>query len=419
MLKSIIKQYFRDLWKNKFYSFLALFGIAVTIMIIMIAELKMETIWHPGGPEKNNENIMYLSNSQLIRNSGGRWISAVNLNLIERHFSELKNAKATGWSNDQNWTFAGENELESYLVKYVNKGYWDVLDFELIQGRFFSKDEVAGKVPVIIISENAAQELLGKTNALGEMLEYKNTNFKVIGVVKNVPETCNFSYAHMWVPYSLNNRTKGEIYEPGAYRVCFRLNDKADSDRLYSEIRDVEAQVQKECNEGTFFLNGPHDNISIYFAQSRDIKEFKGKNKEMALLFLRGFLLLLIPAINLIGLNYTRIQERAEELSIRKAFGASKLIILKQVIIENMLLAVIGAFIGLLLAIAGIYLLTDEIFLSDFSSRNISDINLHINIYTFLTCIFYSAVLSVLSGIIPAMKMTKLQPAEVLKGGEL
>jgi len=418
MLKSIIKHYMVELWNNKFYTSLALLGIAVTIMIIMIVELKYEVQWHPGGPEKNNENIQYLTRTNYYRNNSS-WSGGISLRVIEKHFQDVENCNSTGWSTDISWTFMGENEVEAYQTHLVNAGYWKVFDFTLLYGRYFTKEDVENKSKLLIVSEETSEKLTGKADGTGHTIEYDKELYKIIGVVENVATICSFSSADIWIPYTLAGEKPQELHKPGRWQVFFRTNSPEQANLLNQEVREVESKVQSESGEKEFYLFGPFDHKEIVFSRYGSSRRYKGMAHEMKSLFLKGLLLLLIPSLNLIGLNFMRINERAEELSIRKAFGASRLSIVRQIIVENLILSIIGGALGLLLAAIGLKLFSHHIIDVFASDKLANNIDLHFNYLSFFICLVFSALLSILSGIIPAWKMARIHPAEILKGGEL
>jgi putative ABC transport system permease protein len=129
----------------------------------------------------------------------------------------------------------------------------------------------------------------------------------------------------------------------------------------------------------------------------------------MMFTFLAAFALLfmLIPALNLINLNVSRIMERASEIGVRRACGASAKQLVIQFTIENVLIAMIGGILALLLAVLLI------------AAFNASDIypyaDLRVNWLVAGIAFVLSLVFGLMSGVYPAWRMSKLAPAEALK----
>ena len=116
------------------------------------------------------------------------------------------------------------------------------------------------------------------------------------------------------------------------------------------------------------------------------------------------------------SLNITRIRERATEIAVRKAFGASRGALIKQLLIENIILTVIGGVIGLTMAYAVLRIFAYQLFNV---SPDMGDVDLVItvNISAFIMTLLVCFIFGIFSGIIPALRMSKLNPAEILKGG--
>ncbi len=120
-----------------------------------------------------------------------------------------------------------------------------------------------------------------------------------------------------------------------------------------------------------------------------------------------GFMLL--PTINLVNITISRIFERASEIGVRKAFGASSRQLIGQFIVENIVLSLIGGAIGLLGAAAVLAWLN--------GSGLIAEAAFRINLRVFFVALVLSIVFGILSGAYPAWRMSRLNPVSALKGG--
>jgi putative ABC transport system permease protein len=116
---------------------------------------------------------------------------------------------------------------------------------------------------------------------------------------------------------------------------------------------------------------------------------------------------LLLPTINLININISRIMERYSEIGVRKAFGASSKTLVVQFIVENILLTLLGGFIGTLLSVIVLAVLN--------SSGVIPYAQLGMNLWLLagivVTCIFFGFV----SGVYPAWRMSRMDVVKALK----
>jgi putative ABC transport system permease protein len=154
-------------------------------------------------------------------------------------------------------------------------------------------------------------------------------------------------------------------------------------------------------------------NVSSYQeALARQIFGREDGNIGMFMLIIFGLItvFMLLPAINLININTSRIYERASEIGIRKAYGASSIVLVWQFLVENIIITVFGGLLSILLA---------AIILSLFNSSGIlADTQFTINYRVFGTGMIFAVFFGILSGVYPAFRMSRLHPAEALTGGE-
>jgi putative ABC transport system permease protein len=127
-----------------------------------------------------------------------------------------------------------------------------------------------------------------------------------------------------------------------------------------------------------------------------------------AALFLLMLLFMLLPTLNLVNINLSRILDRASEIGVRKAFGASSPTLVGQFVIENVVLTLIGASIGLALAVPVLAALNASGFLPY--------ARLALSYRVFLYGLAMSLFFGVLSGAYPAWRMSKLHPVQALRG---
>jgi putative ABC transport system permease protein len=121
-----------------------------------------------------------------------------------------------------------------------------------------------------------------------------------------------------------------------------------------------------------------------------------------------ALLFMLLPAVNLVNLNVSRIMERASEIGVRKSFGASSVVLVGQFLVENVALTLIGAALALVLSIWLLWAVN--------GSGLILYADLRMNYRIFLAGVGFALFFGTVSGVYPAWRMSRLNPVQALKG---
>lgn len=193
----------------------------------------------------------------------------------------------------------------------------------------------------------------------------------------------------------------------GSYLVTLLAKSAADLPAIQAEYQQLLKKVPHN-EKGQDILTGLADNYLDSFTRYYfGVTEGSATDRFYLLIGAVVFLFLLLPTINLMNINVSRIMERSSEIGVRKAFGASSRTLIGQFLIENMILTVLGAIIGLLLSVVMIHMLN--------SSGIIANMNMQINFrvlcYSLLACL----VFGLMSGVYPAWRMSKLNVVTALK----
>jgi putative ABC transport system permease protein len=128
-----------------------------------------------------------------------------------------------------------------------------------------------------------------------------------------------------------------------------------------------------------------------------------------AAIVIAGLLFVLLPTMNLVSINLSRIFERASEIGVRKAFGASSRALVAQFVMENVVLTLIGGAIGFVLSLVMLRALSAAQLIPYF----VLDVNLRIFGYGMLLAVAFG----IFSGVYPAWRMSRMHPVNALRGG--
>ncbi len=294
----------------------------------------------------------------------------------------------------------------------VDSEYWNIFDFEFTEGSGTSAQDFKNSKQVIVITEDAARDYFGqKSGVVGMEMELDKKRYKVIGVIKKPDTNHNFVSANVFIPHSV--LPDFIIGGPDELLTSFQIVYLAENEESVQIIKDDLDRIA-----GNYVMPNPERRNRLgfdaatfnefYADELMDTDTFEESiNYAKIILFFLLAMFVILPTLNLININTSRILERASEIGVRKSFGANTNTILAQFIFENIILTLIGGVIGLLLALGLIYMINTSNWLDGIQLS----FNLKVFIYSFLITLFFG----IISGLIPAYKMAKMQIVTSLK----
>jgi putative ABC transport system permease protein len=248
---------------------------------------------------------------------------------------------------------------------------------------------------------------------VGRQVEIGGLRYRVVGVVEDVSMARYSAWADIWVPHGTVSSTQYRAVSGGGQCTGLLLaRSTADFPRIRAEIvsRLKHLEMPPPFTRAYAYPMTRFEHIvhSHSLNNPRDGRPPVGRVLLLWLGMTAGFLLL--PTVNLVNLNLSRILERAPEIGVRKAFGASSLDLVGQFVVENVLLCLIGSLLGLVLAVA----LLEGVEASGVLPHARFDLNPRVFAYAAALGLFFGA----LSGALPAWRMSRLHPVTALRGGQ-
>jgi len=298
------------------------------------------------------------------------------------------------------------------FYKWTDANFWEVNNFQFVEGKPYTQVNIDNQERVTVINENTRDEYFGKNvNAVGKEFEIENVGYKVIGVVKGGPITRLYTSADVYFPYFLAGNQRLESKDlTGSFVVFLRGRNMKDLENIQAEFNAMIPKIP--LNERGDFKPNKLNAFADPYMESFT-RELFGNGSHSGLHFfymvviLLALLFMALPALNLVNINMNRIQERASEIGIRKAFGASSRTLTYQFITENIILALIGSVLAIILSVLVIYYINH--------SHLIPYSDLAVNWKVLAWAILISIVFGLLSGVYPAWRMSKMQVVEALK----
>ncbi len=415
MLLNYLKITLAVLQRRKFFTFISLFGISLTLTILVVATAFLDHLVAAGYPEINRDRSLYIWNlKEKDTKNGGQSSGPISFWFINTYVRTLKTpAKIAAVSMFNNINIYANNHKLKVRYRYTDGNFWDITSFDFLEGKNYTQRNIENNDYVVVINDYVRDEYVGKNQpAVGKMIEIDNVNYRIIGVVRGCPITRLQVSSDLYFPY---NTSKADLKKPGLrgdFSAIILPDNPSDVTKIQAEFDEVASKI-KPTNTGDKWFNpdklyvSADSYITSFTRQLKGDGESSGTGFFFTIMFGIAFLFMSLPAINLVNINMSRIMERASEIGIRKAFGASSKTLVMQFVIENIFLTLIGGVLAIFLSLGVIYYLNN--------SHLIAYIDLSFNWKVFSAAILVSLIFGLLSGVYPAWRMSKLQVVDALK----
>lgn len=416
MLKNYLKIALKVLLRRKFFTFISLFGISFTLVVLMVASALFDHAFGPLSPELKTDRMLGIYTVRMeMPEKGMARTAAAPYWFLDRYVRTLATPEKVSIFSSQKTVSAFKNGVKHILFfKRTDGQFWEILDFDFLEGGPFTAQDEKEANMVAVINEATRQKFFDGGSAAGKTIEVDGQSFRVAGVVPNVPIFRITSYADVWVPLSTAKSNAYLRDQTGNFWALMLAKRRDDVPKIKEELQGVISNVEfpnpNEFNTLIAAAETLFESVARgFFSQDRTAGNYSAHL--LALLLTLAVLFMLLPTLNLININVSRIMERASEIGVRKAFGASSWILVGQFVVENLILTLVGGVIAFFGAMLILNMLTN--------SGLIQYAEFHINYRIFLYGLAVALFFGLFSGVYPAWKMSRLHPVEALRGKSL
>jgi putative ABC transport system permease protein len=409
MFRNYLLTAWNVLMRRKLFTAINLLCIVLTLVVLMVVTALLENAFYPRGVE--GKSARFLQVHMLSAKGPHTGIdSPLGFKLIDKYLKPMKSVEmvsAVSWPRTASVYQQGRvSELE---MRSTDAEYFKILDFKLLAGRVINADDVAQGHFVAVVNASSARKLFPDSAALGQKISVGGQSFEIIGVVED--EMHINAFADIWTPHTSASSSAYRQQFSGEFTALLLAKDASDLAQVRDEVEQIAKTVQfddpREIKQVKFWADSKLDLFArtvVGNARQAD----SGAAKLMAIIVTAMLLFMLLPALNLVNLNTGRIMERRSEIGVRKAFGATSAQLVWQLIVENMLLCVAGGLLGLACAQGVLWWLE--------GSGLIPYLKVSMNFAIFGYGMLISLVFGLMSGVIPAWSMSRLDPVHALKG---
>ncbi len=354
MFKNYLKTTFRNIWKNKTYSFLNITGLAIGIAAAALIFLWVEdelTFNHSFANRDFIYRIMENHHNEGKINTSGSTPGPM-AQAVKTDIPGIKNSGRLSWTMDELLVLKDKSIKESGA--YVDPSIIAMLDPEFIFGK---SDEVFHELQSVVINETTAKKFFGDENPIGKTIKMDaNQGFSVdglytvTGVFKDFPE--NSSYKFQWMsPYVVfeNKNDWMKPWDNNLTETLVELHPSASPESINKKLFGYIAAKTGVPSASAVLFSMNDWNLRNQFT---DGKPDGGNIKYVKLFSVIAAIILLIACINFMNLSTAQSEKRAREVGVRKVMGAGKNKLVVQFIAESLLMS----FLAVILAVLIVYL---------------------------------------------------------------
>lgn len=423
----MLKHYFiiswRNIIRNKFYSSILVLGLAIGIAASLL--LGMYT-WHEltydNFHEKKDRIFLVGVNSKEGEEEGkSGWTTPPTGPALQEFFPEIETAaRLCLWFDDAIMVSRGDKQFPENNIVGADSSVFDVFTIPFIAG----DPHTALREPnSIVITEQIAKKYFGDEDPIGKTLRFESffTECKITGVMKDYPENSHFDLSILFSLTSLKTLNFDfNGWENHTFCTYVLLNQQSSPEEIERKMPQfvktnlspyLMQRYQKSYDD--VYKGGDYYNLFLMPLKDVHLSTMVFENREGKRTLTYALALIGLIIVALVCINYTNLAtvlslSRAREVGIRKATGSRSSSLFNQFLIESVLLAFIGLFIGLVLV---------EISLPFFNDLTNQSLRFnYFNPLLIIGLITFAIFVGTLSGFYPALTFSSFNPIQALKG---
>ncbi|OKS85952.1 ABC transporter permease [Mucilaginibacter polytrichastri] len=407
MILNHIKIIWRNLWKNKLYSFINIGGLAIGMAVSFILLLY---VYNEFSFDKYHVNDARLFKVLINQPAAGEVYTgdATPLQLagvLQKEYPGIE--KAARVSERTKTLLVYNHNTLKFPLSVVDASFLDMFSIDFVKG---NKHHAFDQPASIIISESTAKALFGAKDPMGQIIKYDNSvPVKVTGVMKELPANSSFKFKAIVSWAFLESIQPGiKSYSWGNYTFNTYVLTKPGINlyALNAAIKGVIARNDPGNKENQMLLY-PYSDWHLH-SQFKNGVSVGGSIEYVRLFLFLALGILAIACINFMNLSTARSEKRAREVGVRKVVGASRLVIIQQFLGESVIMALFSLVIALILVTVALP------YFNILAHQNLE--------LPYREPIMWAAVLlltvgtGIVAGSYPALFLSSFKPVRVLKG---
>ncbi|MFC1724408.1 ABC transporter permease [candidate division KSB1 bacterium] len=420
MFKNYLKIAFRNIRKNKVYSFINITGLTIGIVCCILILLWVQNELSYDGFHKNSDRIYRIVTDEHIGGQSSKDpVVPVNISIaLDNDFPEIEKyvRLVKLWRGVT--LEKGDRKFYAKYAFMVDPSFFDIFTVPVLYGDVKTSLKNPG---TCVLSRSSAVKYFGEENIVGKTLMFERYgNMVVTAVTEDMPENSHFHF-DILQPIPVFNRPASWLFAN-----CFTyilLKENVSPDQIESKfpymVRKYFAPEMEErwktsykefTDSGGYIKHSLQRLDDIYLRSNMDFELEQNSDIKYIHIFLSAaFFIMLVACINYVNLSTAVSTGRMKEIAVRKVVGSYKILLIKQFLTESLLLSLIS---GTAAAVLAWFLL--PVF-NDFSGKHL-ELNFFGNPLAVISLVLAVTVSGVLAGIYPAFFLTTINPVSLLKG---
>lgn len=409
LLKESLAFALNALRNNKLRTLLSLLGVTIGIFSIIAVLAAVDSM---DKKIKSDLSDMDTNTVYLMRFSFGpseipRWkrqqfpdVTYEEYEYIKRSVNGVDKISFNLFTRNESIKYE-DKTVNSIRVKPSTNEFIDIEPIKIESGRFFNEAESNSGTPVIVIGNEVASGLFNTIDPIGKKIRLYGQRFTVIGVLKKQGQT-TFGESNdvaAFLPVNYLRRLYGDTNKMLTPAILIKPVKGIDMDEFKAELTQKLRSMRgvKSSEIDNFFIN-------VLSGFTDFIDNIVGQMNLVGWL-ISGFSLL-VGGFGIANIMFVSVKERTNLIGIQKALGAKNRFILFQFLFEAVILSLIGGLIGMFLVWIIALVLTFTL-----------DFEFVLSAYNMLLGTSLAVVIGLISGIIPAIAASKLDPVEAIRTG--
>jgi len=406
MFKSYFKAMLRNMWKNKTYSFLNIFGLAIGILCagVIFLWVEDEVNYDNVNVKKDRlyavlQNWNYDGEIRTFHSTSGLLAASIKADM-----PGIANVcRVTDFSSSFLFSIGDKSVYASGL--YADAAIFSMFTYSFVEG---NATDAFKQLYSIVITQKTAKKFFGdEKNVLGKTLNVDNKqNYIVSGVIKDLPE--NTTVRFEWLaPFEVYAKDKKFLKDWGSNSplTYVELSPNADVTAINNKLRNYLKTKNPDAIQQAFLFSMNDWRLRGDFKNG---VQSGGRIEYVRLFSLIAWIILFIACINFMNLATARSEKRAREVGVRKVMGAGKKGLVMQFMGEAVFMSMLACIVAVIL-----------IALALPSCNALMGKNLAISLdnpFHLLALILLTLICGVIAGSYPSLYLSSFNPVSVLKG---